>query len=76
MAELVAMTTSVPVGERERKKQNQLCSRLTLQISPALVRFESLQHIISLSLGRDKFISGLLITHQSLGGLLCEYLSV
>ncbi len=35
----------VPVGEREEKK---LCSRLTLQISQALVRFESLQHIISL----------------------------
>ncbi len=51
-----------------------MCS--TLQSQQALFRLESfIAHNLT-RLGRDKFIYGLLINHQSLGGLLCEYLSV
>ncbi len=48
----------------------------TLQNQQALFRFESFTTHNLTRLGRDKFIYGLLINHQSLGGLLCEYLSV
>ncbi len=65
---LVAMAMAVPVGKKEkcapRFRLNKHCSDLNL-----------LQHNLT-RLGRDKFIYGLLINHQSLGGLLCEYLSV
>ncbi len=60
---------SVPVGKKEkcapRFRLTKHCSDLNLYSTYNLTR-----------LGRDKFIYGLLINHQSLGGLLCEYLSV
>ncbi len=55
VAELVAMTTTVPVGRRK------MCFTLQTWI------FYSTYNLTHL--GRDTFIYGLLITHQSLGGL-------
>ncbi len=56
------------------RKKKKMCS--TLQNQQALFRFVSFTTPNLTRLGRDKFIYGLLINHQSLGGLLCEYLSV